>query len=606
MPPFAYEVIIMADVVVEFFKGFIKKPNSTLLPINQQEQVFRCRLINNVSMLAPVIAVYIEDSNDETKFNIPITLNYAYIADFNRYYWVFDWTFSDGLWVAQLQVDVLASYKQFIAAGTMFCDRCADRLAWRYVNNVRQLVVTDTGLPDDLIPTVSRPHVEKETLSIPGFQSSFDSGCYILGMINSDDTSVGSLSYYALTPRMFKHFMHAMLSTTDYMGTLNINSETAKAILNPFQYVATCNWFPFPVSVVGQSATKTGLKFGWWTLNSIEYHDIIQAGVVERGLAMRMRDHIYASELNMSIYNYEPYATYKLELPYFGSVILNRSDFPTGQISLLMSFDLITGLAQCRIYHIWPSSYNPSTDGGIINNPTDIISSSQCALIRTLSGQASAPIQIAQTTSDFGAARVAQVQASSTQIANSALLRKEYATARSQGIMSIIGGAIGAVAGLFTGGAAAVGGVAGVVSGIGQIQAAKQAYNIGAQAVNAQNRAAAVSGAYSASVAKAPKVETSGSNGSILESKYPAVLISEFMIPSSIQDHNYDAHTAWGSLEDTRTIYELNGYPYGEYIRVDEHSGYLQGHDPIVYCPQALQPEIDQIKEYMCTGFFYE
>jgi len=557
-------------------------------------------------MLAPVISLYIEDSQDSEKFTIPTFWNYAYIEDLNRYYWVFDWVFADGLWVAQLQVDVLASFKSCVGDATMFCDRCGDRLAWRYVEGVRQLIPVDTGLPDDLIPTVSRPHVEKQTLSIPGFQSSFDLGCYILGIINGDDASVGSLSYYALTPRMFKHFMQAMMSNTSYMGSMNINAETAKAILNPFQYIATCNWFPFPISVVAQDTVKTGLKFGWWTLTNLQYYDIIESATVERGLAMKMSDHIYAEPLNMSIYNYEPYASYKLELPYFGSVVLNRSDFPTGEISLLMSFDLITGLAQCRLYHRWPSSYNPETDEGIINSTVDIISSAQCNLIRTLSGQASAPIQIAQTTSDFGAARVAQVQATSTQIANAALLRKEYSTARSQGILSIIGGAIGLLASPFTGGASAVAGIAGMVNGFGQLQSAKQAYNIGAQAVNAQNRAAAVSGAYSASVAKAPKVETSGSNGSILESKYPAVLISEFMIPSSIQDHNYDVHSPYGSLEDTRKIYELNGYPYGEYVTVKDHTGYLQGHDPIVECSWALQPEIDQIKEYMCTGFFYE
>ena len=88
-------------IAVEFYT-FSKNPNSTKQP-NGDGTIYSCNLIEPCSVVNPVIALAIQ-----TK---PYGFNYAKIPEFGRFYFVNDWTYSGGRWIATLNVDVLASWK---------------------------------------------------------------------------------------------------------------------------------------------------------------------------------------------------------------------------------------------------------------------------------------------------------------------------------------------------------------------------------------------------------------------------------------------------------------------------------------------------------------
>lgn len=597
----------IGGIDITFYEQYTKQPNSTqrpteVTPTPYSTTFHNCIMWDGVSIMAPTVIVTMLSGTDHFDNPAALGMTYCYIPQFGRFYWVLDWQLIESQWVATLQVDVLASFKDEIANATIFADRLGDRKGPGYPNT-SVLTPVDTGLPDNMIPTLSRPYMCHDLLSLSWLRPGLPSGCYVLGIINADAGAVGAVSYYAMSGSQFRVFMSALLSGTYLGANLDVSQETAKAILNPFQYVATCSWFPLTLSDVADgNPERTGLALGWWNLGSVKYYNISDSGVVRKAFTYRLREHPYApaNKLNMSMLNYPPYTEYWLTLPYFGSCVLTRSDFQSGELTGLVTFDLISGLAQCRLYDKFPYGYDynegrfPST-----SDLTNIIG--YCNLVRTLSAQASTPIQVAQTTSDYGAAKVTQIVASATATSNSAMLARSYASSMSSAILGTVGAGVSLLGGSLTGAAS------GLLGAAAQYNEAQLTRKYNGAAVAAQNQAARASGAYTSAVQKAPKVETSGNNGSVMESLFPAELVSEYLIPSTITNHIFERnYQASGDVSYTQGLLEWVGYAHGQVIQIREHTGYIQGHDPQFYSYRALAPEVDQIKQYMADGFFYQ
>ena len=73
------------------------------------------------SLLAPVVDfVGVTETTIPPAGQDPETyaprFNYAYIKEFERYYFITEWTFEGGIWTAQMSVDVLATYRDEILA----------------------------------------------------------------------------------------------------------------------------------------------------------------------------------------------------------------------------------------------------------------------------------------------------------------------------------------------------------------------------------------------------------------------------------------------------------------------------------------------------------
>ena len=183
----------------------------------------------------------------------PSGFNYLCIPTFeNRCYWIENWEYFRGLWQASCHVDALASWRADIGA------------SYQYV--IRSAADFDGSIVDRLYPTKSSQYLETVTKNTPVFNAaSFGDGCYIVGIVSGDDTGTGGgVTYYQMSNAEMQQFRATMLGSIDWAGidATEISAQLSKALLNPFQYVVSCKWFPF-VPPLGNIVER--VKFGWWS-----------------------------------------------------------------------------------------------------------------------------------------------------------------------------------------------------------------------------------------------------------------------------------------------------------------------------------------------------
>ena len=106
-------------LTVELWSGFAKRENSTAIPAGSPAYSLSCELKSETSILSPILEIGMPMTFD------PYALNYAHIPAFSRYYHVTDWTWSEGLWLCSLRVDVLATYRTAIGSATKYVVRAA-------------------------------------------------------------------------------------------------------------------------------------------------------------------------------------------------------------------------------------------------------------------------------------------------------------------------------------------------------------------------------------------------------------------------------------------------------------------------------------------------
>ena len=169
-------------VTVTLF-SFSKNPDSTARPTGGRD--FDCTIISPSSVISPEIRLSLGGSN-------PSGYNYAKIPDFNRYYWITDWTYDAGIWIATLMVDVLATYRDQIGASSQYVLRAAAE--------------GDGYIMDTLYPTTDQYTIQTTPISGQPFYKDLVNGEYILGVIGagSSGLQMGAVTYYACRHRLLR------------------------------------------------------------------------------------------------------------------------------------------------------------------------------------------------------------------------------------------------------------------------------------------------------------------------------------------------------------------------------------------------------------------
>lgn len=333
------------------FYSFGKNDNSTKRPTSGGT-VFQCNLIEPTSIIAPSISI--------STAREPYKFNYAYIAKFSRFYFVNDWVYSGGVWVASLSVDVLATYKTEIGNSRQYVVRSSNK--------------SDGTIIDTLYPTTTEVAGGFSTSIVQEnpFVSSLANGIFVVGIINGDTGAVGCVSYYAFTSSQFRAFCSRLFNSSDWLteGIEEIGAELTKAIVNPFQYVASCMWLPVPnIATSGGGAAK----FGWWELSV-------------GGSAISGEPRLVSAAFNVpkhpqnargSYLNCAPFSRYKLVWPCFGQFVLDGNVVGNAE----------RVIAQCFI--------DPVSGKGTLNIMTDDVT------LLTTQVQVGVPIQIAQMATDY-------------------------------------------------------------------------------------------------------------------------------------------------------------------------------------------------------------
>ena len=312
-----------------------KKINSTATPpatvINQE---FEGVMIDGADMLHPKIAVKFLTSNA-----CPDIFNYAYIDSFSkRYYYIDNWSYDGGRWVAFMSVDVLASYKADIGASVQYILRSAKQ--------------NDPFICDMLYPVTSAINITRTDVTLVNDswykEDGSTTGCYIVGVLNRDNESAGTVSYYAFNNSQVRALAEYLMGDFSW---LNINpdemsEELAKTLINPLQYISSCMWFPFNPEYIDNIH---GLSYGWWTLKSVNCSAI-----------KTTRKDLYIGSYTIPVHgqgdlvsylNASPYTTCTLVVEPWGSIEIPTKAF-NGEHRLYCSIDFITGKAilEVRVY----------------------------------------------------------------------------------------------------------------------------------------------------------------------------------------------------------------------------------------------------------------
>lgn len=354
------------------YGGFAKRENSTKQPSSGITMGVTGILKEPCPLMNPIIVIH-RLANDI----IPSGFTYAYWTETGKYYFVEDWIWVNGLWEVHLKVDVLASYKTEIG------------------NLSEYILRTDstTDFNGDITDTTYPATCDTETetvLSNNAFTSTITSGCYIVGIISGGSTeAVGAITYYIMTSAQFGSLKDKLFSDDNLqiMGIIDaqgralvedLSQEVLKTLYNPYQYIASCMWFPFPTTLVTDKTSVSSIKIGWWDYPLSG--DRLYAQTVEVAeQAIQFTAHPQAATRGNYL-NYAPYSKRTL-VGRFGTVALDSACFKDGDsIDVSYVVDLITG--QCR-----------AQIGRMRNSAYDLLADRQFLI--------GVPIQIAQVGTDY-------------------------------------------------------------------------------------------------------------------------------------------------------------------------------------------------------------
>lgn len=310
------------------FYVFTKRANSTKRPSSGTDY--------NIEVKAPCNII-----NPEIKIASnanPTGYNYCCIPTWGRYYWVKNWTYSNSLWTASLVVDALASYRDQIGSST------------EYV--VRSSAQYDSSISDSLYP--AKATVQSVTRAFQGgFSETISGGFFVIGFIAKAPNSIGAVTYVVMSPGNAKKLSSKLLTNVSYLSIDNaeISDSLTKILFNPYQYIVSCNYFPFDIAeLTAHLPLVSSVDVGWWSVNvpcwilGEDNNNLTKS--VSVGIAKHPQSASRGGYCNAS-----PYTDYTIFLQPFGVIPLDASKlWGATTLSIQYTVDLFTGDSILRMF----------------------------------------------------------------------------------------------------------------------------------------------------------------------------------------------------------------------------------------------------------------
>lgn len=313
------------------FYTFAKRINSTQRP-NVSGIPANIEFKDASDILRPEISLY--------GISGPHVLNYCYIQEFDRYYWVENWHWLNGRWSASLRVDVLASYKTEIGASTQYVLRSASQYDGRITDGYypkinaieEQETVVTTNRP--LTPTIAN-------------------GYYIVGLISSED-SIGCISYYILNQTNFNLLKTTLFSDISWTNVYDISGDLLKTMFNPYDYIVSCKWCPITsLTSLILNDQVSSIKIGWWDFQVSAYKIRSNANLFIAWSFDLPKAAFGAHPQAAARGNYlnnDPYAEYNVNIAPYGCVRLPTDSAMAG-VTVNENIDIITGECEIKIFY---------------------------------------------------------------------------------------------------------------------------------------------------------------------------------------------------------------------------------------------------------------
>lgn len=310
------------------FYQFAKRTNSTKRPSGGQGVGINLKAPCNI--IDPEIKIATQSD--------PTGYNYCYLPTFSRYYWVKNWTYANGLWVASLTVDTLASYRDQIGNST------------EYV--VRSSAKYDGTISDSLYP--AKATVQSVTNAFQGgFAETISGGFFVIGFIAKAANSIGAVTYVVMTPGNAKKLSAQLLTDVSYLSIDNteISDSLTKVLFNPYQYIVSCNYFPFGIAeLTAHLPLVSSVDVGWWSVDIPCWILGEDNNNLTKSVSVAIPKHPQAA--NRGGYcNASPYTDYTIFLQPFGVIPLDASKlWGAATLSIQYVTDLFTGDSILRMF----------------------------------------------------------------------------------------------------------------------------------------------------------------------------------------------------------------------------------------------------------------
>ena len=310
------------------FYVFPKRTNSTKRPSSGTDY--------NIEVKAPCNII-----NPEIKIASnanPTGYNYCCIPTWGRYYWVKNWTYSNSLWTASLVVDALASYRDQIGSST------------EYV--VRSSAQYDSSISDSLYP--AKATVQSVTNAFQGgFAETISEGFFVIGFIAKTPNSIGAVTYVVMSPGNAKKLSSKLLTDVSYLSIDNaeISDSLTKILFNPYQYIVSCNYFPFSIAeLTAHLPLVNSVDVGWWSVDIPCWILGEDNNNLTKSVSVAIPKHPQAA--NRGGYcNASPYTDYTIFLQPFGVIPLDASKlWGAATLSIQYVTDLFTGDSILRMF----------------------------------------------------------------------------------------------------------------------------------------------------------------------------------------------------------------------------------------------------------------
>lgn len=327
-------------MIVYLVGDFAKKKNSTKRPVLTAASVksFDMQLKEETSVLRPVLLLNPSTTGMPSPFT-PTYFNYAFIPTFQKYYFVTDWQFVNGLWYCYMSVDVLATYKTGISALS------------EYV--VRSSSTYNGDIIDNLYPAKSGVTFNKESFSMALSQT----GVYVVGIINNSANAVdGAITYYMMTNAEIGQLKTYLMSET-FLANNGLSSLTemskdlVKAVFNPFQYIVSCRFFPIDYNTATSDATSvSSIEIGWWQINTVTAKRMPSGKYIDYDSNTFTAGSHPQAAARGNFLNHSPFVERVLIHPLVGTVLLDSNKINGGDtIKISTRLDFTTGDAELYV-----------------------------------------------------------------------------------------------------------------------------------------------------------------------------------------------------------------------------------------------------------------
>lgn len=408
------------------FWNFAKRKNSTKIPTITGTD-FSCDIKTENTITNLAIELNVGSANNPT-------FTYCYVSDFDRYYFINEWRWDRGLWIAECNVDVLASFKTQISNQSMYVIRCASTYDGHII---------DASYPSKTNISYTQTAITRDAGNADNAIIYFNDGVFVVGIADCDGISQGNTLFYQMDTSTFKYFVSKIFTTVDGYQLGDITKAMFNSIVNPLDYITCCRWYPyaFPCNNTKISSIPLG---AWGNIDvSGETWSAYALTGVSRSLQFRVDLPKHPKSATRGAYlNSAGYSTYQL---IWGSVLFDLNadylvDIPTIEITIIEDFTSSTGIIDVHGYTGLPSSDPPILAHAGIPIGVDIplSSNSQSAtsaigavlgIGATLVGALTGGISTLQGLAMLTAGEVAGVNATKQNIVHSGTLGSGYVTA---------------------------------------------------------------------------------------------------------------------------------------------------------------------------------